>query len=79
MDNDGLPEDELRSHFLELILEMHFHAAQIWIKNESESSPSADDIVHLLNNMRVGACYINHKQHTDPDYQKKMNCKSVKE
>lgn len=74
MDNDGLPRDELRSHFMELILEMHFHSAQIWIANEkkSDTSPTIDDIVHLLNNTRVGACYINHKQRTDPDFDKKM-------
>lgn len=70
MDGDGLPKDELRSHFVELFMEMHLLAAQIWISGDSDITEY--DIVNLLNTMRVGACYLNYKSLSDPDYEKKM-------
>lgn len=72
MDNDGLPNDELRSHFIKLIVEMHLIAAQSWIEEEGDDPLTVTDIVNLLNTMRVGACFLNYKSITDPDYDKKM-------
>ena len=72
MDNDGLPNDDLRRHFVKLIVEMHLIAAQSWIEEDSEDPLTVTDIVNLLNTMRVGACYLNYKSQTDPDYEKKM-------
>ena len=73
MDNDGLPNDELRSHFIKLIVEMHIIAAQSWIEEESEDPLTVMDIVNLLNTMRVGACYLNFKSLTDPEFEEKMS------
>lgn len=73
MDNDGLPNDELRRHFIKLIVEMHLIAAQSWIEEDAEDPLTVTDIVNLLNTMRVGACYLNYKSLTDPDYDKKMS------
>ena len=73
MDNDGLPSDELRSHFIQLVMEMHLLAAQLWISGDSDITEY--DIVNLLNTMRVGACFLNYKSRTDPEYEKKMKLK----
>jgi len=73
MDNDGLPDDELRLHFIKLMVEMHLIAAQNWIEEDSEDPLTVTDIVNLLNTMRVGACFLNYKSQTDPDYNQKMN------
>ena len=72
MDNDGLPNDELRSHFIKLIVEMHLIAAQSWIEEDTDDPLTVTDIVNLLNTMRVGACYLNFKSQTDPDYEDNM-------
>lgn len=73
MDTDGLPNDDLRSHFIILMVEMHLIAAQSWIQGDQDDSLTVADIVNLLNTMRVGACYLNFKSMTDPDYDKKMH------
>ena len=73
MDNDGLPNDELRSHFIKLIVEMHLIAAQSWVEEESDDPLTVTDIVNLLNTMRVGACYLNFKSLTDPAFETKMS------
>lgn len=73
MDNDGLPNDELRSHFIKLIVEMHLISAQSWIEENSDDPLTVTDIVNLLNTMRVGACFLNYKSLTDPDYNEKMS------
>lgn len=72
MDSDGLPNDELRSHFIKLIVEMHLIAAQSWIEDDSDDPLTVSDIVNLLNTMRVGACFLNYKSLTDPEYNNKM-------
>ena len=73
MDSDGLPNDDLRKHFVRLIVEMHLIAAQSWIKVDSEDPLTVTDIVNLLNTMRVGACYLNFKSLTDPEYEERMS------
>ncbi len=73
MDSDGFKNDEMRSHFLKIMVEMHIIAAQNWIIDDEDNSLTISDIVTLLNSMRVGACFLNYKYRTDPDYNKKMN------
>jgi AcrR family transcriptional regulator len=75
MDNDGLPKDDLRAHFIKLLVEMHLFSAQIWIEDDSDDPLTVTDIVNLLNTTRVGACFLNYKSQTDPDYDKKMSDK----
>ena len=74
MENEGTANDYLRSHFLTVFMELHILAAQTWLENEDENeSPiSVDDIVNLLNTMRVGSQYLSYKRYTDPDFEKKM-------
>ena len=74
MENEGTANDYLRSHFLTVFMELHILAAQSWLENEDENeSPiSVEDIVNLLNTMRVGSQYLAYKRYTDPDFEKKM-------
>lgn len=72
MDNDGLPDDTLRSYFTKLLIEMHFLAARYWLEEE-ENLLSTTDILNLLNTMRVGANYLHYFQSTRPDFDIKMN------
>lgn len=59
MDHDGMPRDDLRNHFLHLISEMHFLSAQSWLsETDPEAMLSVDDIVNLLNTMRVGSVFL---------------------
>jgi hypothetical protein len=55
-------------------MELHILAAQSWLENEDENeSPiSVEDIVNLLNTMRVGSQYLTYKRYTDPNFEKKM-------
>lgn len=62
MDNDGLPRDELRGYFVKIVAELHFLSARLWLESEGESELSADEVVNLLNTMRVGAGYLTYKQ-----------------
>ncbi len=73
MDNDGLPKDELRSHFIKLMVEMHLFSAQSWLEDDSDDPLTVTDIVNLLNTMRVGACFLNYKSLTDPCFEDRMN------
>lgn len=61
MDQDGMPRDELRTHFLKLMLEMHFLSARTWLASPEGDSLSVDDIIHLLNTIRIGANYQHYK------------------
>lgn len=72
MDNDGLPDDTLRSYFTKLLIEMHFLAARYWLEDD-ENLLSTTDILNLLNTMRVGANYLHYCQSTRPDFDIKMN------
>ncbi len=62
MDNDGLPRDELRGYFVKIVAELHFLSARLWLESEEESALSADEVVNLLNTMRVGAGYMTYKK-----------------
>lgn len=67
MDNDGLPRDELRGYFVKIVAELHFLSARLWLESEGESALSADEVVNLLNTMRVGAGYMTYKKMTSAD------------
>ena len=68
MDRDGVPRDELRSHFVDIFIELHFLSAQTWLdSDDSMEIMDIDDIVNLLNVMRVGALYMSLKHREDPE------------
>lgn len=73
MNDDGLPQDALRSHFTKLFIEMHFLAARSWLESDSDNFLSTTDIINLLNTMRVGANYLHYRQYISPDFDNKMN------
>ncbi|WP_026889996.1 TetR/AcrR family transcriptional regulator [Lacrimispora aerotolerans] len=58
MDRDGLPQDGLRTHFTKILLELHLTAAQTWLEQGEDEFLSTEEIVNLLNTMRVGAIYL---------------------
>lgn len=77
MDQDGQPRDSLRSHFVRIFLELHLLAAQTWISEGEDHFLSVDDIVNLLNTMRVGSCYLNYKRKTDPAFKEIIGADAV--
>ena len=68
MDRDGMPHDGLRDHFLRIFIELHFLSARTWLDAEDGDFLSVDDIINLLNTMRVGANYLHYKQATVQDF-----------
>jgi hypothetical protein len=62
MDRDGLPKDGLRTHFSKIFLELHLMAAQTWLEQGDDQFLSTDEIVNLLNTMRVGARYLSYRK-----------------
>ena len=77
MDFDGQPQDSLRTHFLKIFLELHFLSVQTWLEEGEEEFLSVEEIVNLLNAMRVGACYLSYKEDSDPLFHQKMNTAGV--
>ena len=79
MEADGTANDELREHFLKVFMELHILSAQSWLENpaDSEEYLSVDDIVNLLNTMRVGSAYLSYRRATDPDFEEKINPKEA--
>lgn len=73
MDHEGTPNDELREHFVRVFMELHLLSAQTWLESEEEEDYlSVDDIVNLLNTMRVGSIYLRYKEATDPEFERVM-------
>lgn len=72
MDNDAMPHDCLRQHFTKVFIELHFLAARTWLESNQADFLSTDEIINLLNTMRVGANYLSYKEHTDPDFESIM-------
>lgn len=72
MDADGQPNDELRSHFVKIFSEMHFLAARSWLESDEPDFLSVQEIVSLLNTMRIGAAYLSYKNATTPDFDTKI-------
>lgn len=68
MDRDGMPHDSLREHFLKIFIELHFLSARTWLDAEDGDFLSVDEIINLLNTMRVGANYLHYKQVTVSDF-----------
>ena len=75
MDHEGTANDDLREHFVKVFTEMHFLSAQTWLDSDEGEYLSVDDIVNLLNTMRVGSAYLRWKEACDPDYAKIMGIK----
>lgn len=73
MDNDGMPHDELRSHFSKIFMELHFLAARTWLESNEDSFLPVDSVINLLNTMRVGANYLTYRRLTSPDFDIKMH------
>ena len=65
MNQEGMAKDQLRDHFIEVFVELHFLAAQSWLDGDPEEPLSAEDIVNLLNTMRVGAHFLAWKEKAD--------------
>lgn len=59
MDREGIAKDELREHFIKICVELHLLSAQTWLSTDTEEFLSIDEIVNLLNTMRVGAMFMN--------------------
>lgn len=62
MDLDGLPKDGLRTHFSKIFLELHLMAAQTWLEQGDDEFLTTEEIVNLLNTMRVGARYLSYRK-----------------
>jgi AcrR family transcriptional regulator len=78
MDNDRMPRDQLRTHFLKVYIELHFLSVRTWLETEDNKGIlSLKDIINLLNTMRVGAKYLTYKRLTSSDYDKKMNIEKL--
>lgn len=69
MDADGAANDDLRAHFVSVFLDLHLLGTQSWLEGDSSENDylSVDDIVNILNTMRVGAHYLSWR-----DQQKEM-------
>jgi AcrR family transcriptional regulator len=78
MDNDRMPRDQLRAHFLKVYIELHFLSVRTWLETEDNKGIlSLKDILNLINTMRVGANYLTYKRLTSPDFDKKMNIERI--
>jgi hypothetical protein len=78
MDNDRMPQDPLRSHFLKIYIELHFLSVRTWLETEDDKQNlSLTDIVNLLNTMRVGSKYLTYQRLTSSDFDKKMNIERI--
>jgi AcrR family transcriptional regulator len=60
MNSDYMPNDALRSHFKKAFLELHFLTVQTWLDKEEENFLSTDEILNILNTMRIGANYLSY-------------------
>ena len=60
MDADATANDDLRAHFVSVFLDLHLLGAQSWLEADPSENDylSVEDIVNILNTMRVGAQYL---------------------
>jgi hypothetical protein len=78
MDNDKMPRDQLRSHFLKVYIELHLLSVRTWLETgDNKNNLSLTDIVNLLNTMRCGAKYLTYKRLTSPDFDSQMNIERI--
>jgi len=66
MDHDSMPHDELRTHFSKAFLELHFLAARTWLDSSEHDFLSTEEIINILNTMRVGANYLSYYNNKSP-------------
>lgn len=66
MDQDSMPHDELRTHFSKAFLELHFLAARTWLDSSEHDFLSTEEIINILNTMRVGANYLSYYNNKSP-------------
>lgn len=71
MDSDGMPCDKLRDQFLTVFVEIHFLAATTWLQTKEEDFLPVNEIVHLLNTMRVGANYLSNRRRLEKERQER--------
>lgn len=58
MDADGMPHDQLREPFIKALIELHFLSVKAWLGSNNSDFLSIDEIINLINTMRVGANYL---------------------
>ena len=60
MEADATANDDLRSHFVSVFMDLHILGAQSWLESDSSENDylSVEDIVNILNTMRVGAQFL---------------------
>ena len=58
MNNDNMPSDALREPFVKALVELHLLSAKSWIDSNDQVDLSKDEIINILNTMRVGANYL---------------------
>lgn len=61
MDHDYMPHDELRTHFTKAFLELHFLVARTWLDSGDDNFLSTEEIITILNTMRIGAKTLAHQ------------------
>lgn len=67
MDEDGLANDAFRHHYVKIFIELHFLAARSWMMENDSYSLSDDEVISLLNSMRVGISYLSYKRERDEE------------
>lgn len=73
MDADGMPRDNLRETFVKVFIELHFLSARAWLSSTDENPLlTTDEIINVLNTMRVGASYLSYRRLVCPDPNDKM-------
>lgn len=65
MDFDGLPNDLLREPFIKAFIELHILSVNTLLSSENDKSLTIDEIINLLNTMRVGGNYLSYRSHKD--------------
>lgn len=73
MDCDHMSQDPLRTYFLNLFTEMHLIVIRSWLFSRKEDTLSVNDMIQLLNSLRVGANYLVYKHKTCPDFAQKIH------
>ena len=71
MDADGMPYDEYRTQFIKVFLDLHFMTARNWLDSDSEYSLQTNEIIHILNTMRIGGNYLTYREHITPNFKAK--------
>lgn len=55
MDNEELPNDELRPYYVELLVNIHLTLMHYWLVHDEENSLTPQAICHMANLLRVGS------------------------